>query len=184
MPVPVSPARQRLYRGLSDPPRHHDRTAPAPHISPQCPRRKNCRRGPTRRAGGVERRLPRDGSLAPREGSGSAVKEGFPNNSGAVSLPGSPPHYLQHNCRHTNFKIDRLHTKYKIKYSTLISRLKQKKSEKNRQNVKIWISETRVRIEKTVKSERDNRSHTKSKIKGPPTQISRQKKNMSTLISR
>ena len=62
-------------RAPPDPPRHHDRATPAPHISPRCPRRKNCRRCPTRRAGGVERRPPGDGSLPLRERGGSAPTE-------------------------------------------------------------------------------------------------------------
>ena len=68
MPVPVCPVRHRLCRAPPDPPRHHERATLAPHISPRCPRRKNCRRCPTRRAGAVERRPPGDNRSLPGKG--------------------------------------------------------------------------------------------------------------------
>ena len=60
-------------RAPPDSPRHHDRATPAPRISPLSPPRKNGRRCPTRRVGGVERRPPGDGSLAPRGGGESLI---------------------------------------------------------------------------------------------------------------
>ena len=140
--------------------RHPTPSAPWPchaqltHQPAVSPAKENCRRCPTRRTGDVERRPPGDGSLASREGG-----EGFPNTSGDVSLPGSPPHQFQHNYTYSNFKIDRLHSKFKVKiyskskiiYFTLISIYFYINREKNRKNVQKWISETGVRIEKQSK---------------------------------
>ena len=56
-------------------------TAPAPHDSTRCHRRKNGPEHRTRRAGGVERSPPGDGVLGPRERIGSPGREEFPTFS-------------------------------------------------------------------------------------------------------
>ena len=65
------PAGERLSRAPPDLPRPRDRAMRAPHDSPRCAPRKNGRRSPTRRAGGVERNPPGDGMPGPRESGGS-----------------------------------------------------------------------------------------------------------------
>ena len=97
MPVPVWPGRHRLYVAPFDTPRHHDRVTPAPHVSPRCPRRKNCRRCPTRPVGGVERRPPGERSLPPRERGGSVPGRAPPHDPrspsralAAILSPGTP----------------------------------------------------------------------------------------------
>ena len=59
-------------------PRPRGRAMPAPQSSRRCARRKNGRRSPTWRAGGVERCPPGDGLLSPLEKRGSLGREGFP----------------------------------------------------------------------------------------------------------
>ena len=73
--VLVCLAEHRLSRVPPGLPRPRDRATPPPHGSPRCHRQKNGRRHPIRRAGGVGRRPPGDGSVLvngadPREGRG------------------------------------------------------------------------------------------------------------------
>ena len=124
-------------RAPPEPPRHHDRATPTPHISRRCPRRNNCRRCPTRRAGAVERRPPGDRSLPLREGGGSARTEGLTAYSEAFW-----------DCRfYTKFKIKSfpVRTNFKINIFTLKATYIFQKAEKKS---KKWISKTSVRFEK------------------------------------
>ena len=69
---------------------------------------------------------------------------------------------------HNKFSIRSLPTLFSI-----IIKMKKKVGIKRKEVFK-WFSKNRVKIEKqSKKSERDSRYHTKFKIKGPPTQISR-----------
>ena len=95
MPLITYPKNSCRSRAPPDPPRYHDRATPVPYVSPWRPRRMNCRRCLTRRAEGVERRPPGDGSLPPRERGGSAPTEGFTTSSETFPTQG---------CPYTNFK--------------------------------------------------------------------------------
>ena len=126
MPVITYPQNSCESRAPSDPPRHHDRATPAPHISPRCPRRKNSRQCPTRRAGGVKRRPPGDRVLPPRERGGSARTEGFTASSEAFPTRGHPltnfkttfPHSIQHKNTIIHTILYKYHSgrKYKVRY--------------------------------------------------------------------
>ena len=138
MSVPVYPGRHRLYRAPPDPPRHHDRATPAPHISPRCPQQNNCRRFSTRRAGACRGALPgTDRSLLgngadPRERRVSQhLRRPFPPGV-APTLTSRHPFHTKFNMQITTpilrYKYD---TNFKIFFSTRFFSLKSKKKVKN-----------------------------------------------------
>ena len=163
--MPVITYQKNSYesRGPPDRRRHHDRVTPAPHISPRCPRRKNCRRCLTRRAGGLERRPPGDGSLPPWERGGSARTEGFTASSEAFPTRGVAPTLTSRQHLTTvNVKIFTPISRYNppnfnIKFSTLKSGHFFKKSEKK------YLTDPNLQSnKKIVKPERDRRFYTNS----------------------
>ena len=105
-----------------DPHRYHDPATPAPHVSPWCPWRMNCRRFPTRRVEGVEGRPPGDGSLSPRERGGSSQTEGFtasrrpfPRGVSSANFKTTFPDYIKYTNIHTIFER-KTNAAFKLKY--------------------------------------------------------------------